>query len=187
MFFLPIPYNGGIYVYKGGHVIFSCRIGTSSLGEGEVCLPRRKHHRWEGVVSFGATRLVVYSVFLLALSRELLLDGPWACPRSRVFDGDLVFEGVRAGPRPALDQVQVLAGALKISLWTEVRHVDHERIAFPMAARVTIPLADVGRQVGTPVHEDVPLPASPLTHVVEHRDAPRGLHDPPEAPAERAS
>ncbi len=49
--------------------MFSVRIRTSSVGEGEVCLTRRQHHRWEGVVSFGATWLVVYSVFLLALSR----------------------------------------------------------------------------------------------------------------------
>src|SRR5262249_4855150 len=47
-----------------------------------------------------------------------------------------------------------------------------------------IPLADVGRQVRAAVHDDVALPAFPLTDVVEHRDAPRSLHDPAEAPAE---
>src|SRR5467141_2460685 len=50
-----------------------------------------------------------------------------------------------------------------------------------MAARVTEPLADAGRQVGSPVRDDVALPPLPLTHVVEDRDAARSLHDPAEA------
>ena len=49
-------------------------------------------------------------------------------------DGDLVVEGIRAGPRPALDQVQVLTRALKIGFGTEVRHIDNERRAFPTPA-----------------------------------------------------
>src|ERR1700732_5178150 len=56
-----------------------------------------------------------------------------------------------------------------------------------MAARGAIPLADVGRQVGGLVHDDVPLPAFPLTHVVEDRDATWRLHDPPEAPTKRGA
>ena len=35
-------------------MVFSCRIRTSSLGEGAFVLARRQHHRWEGVVSFDA-------------------------------------------------------------------------------------------------------------------------------------
>ena len=44
-----------------------------------------------------------------------------------------------------------------------------------------------GRQVRAPVHHDVALPAFPLAYVVEHRNPCRGLHDPPEAPAERGA
>src|ERR1700751_1937619 len=51
-----------------------------------------------------------------------------------------------------------------------------------MAARVAEPLPDVGRQVGPSVHEDVALPSLPLTHLIEDRDAARGLHDPAEPP-----
>src|SRR5206468_4321943 len=50
----------------------------------------------------------------------------------------------------------------------------------PAATRVAIPLTDAGRQVGPPVHDDVALPPLPLAHVVEDRDAARGLHDPAE-------
>src|SRR5262249_54377405 len=56
-----------------------------------------------------------------------------------------------------------------------------------MAARVAVPLADVSRQMGAPVHDDTALPALPLTHVIEHRDAARRLNDPAEAPAECSS
>ena len=91
----------------------------------------------------------------------------------------------RPGARPALDQVQVLARALEIGLRTEVRHVDDERVALPVAARVAVPLADVGRQMRASVHDDVALPALALAHVVEDRDAARRLHDPAEAAGRR--
>src|SRR5882757_8301288 len=80
-----------------------------------------------------------------------------------------------------LDQMQVLAGALVVGLRTEVRHIDHERVALPVAARVAVPLADAARQVRTSVHDDVALPALTLAHIVEYRDAARRLHDPAEA------
>src|ERR1700676_2392762 len=56
-----------------------------------------------------------------------------------------------------------------------------------MTSRVAIPLADIGRQMRTSVHDDVALPPLALTHVVEHRDAAWCLHDPTEAPAERCA
>src|SRR5258708_19248741 len=77
--------------------------------------------------------------------------------------------------------MQVLAGALKVRLRAEVRHVDDECIPFPMTTRVTVPLADIGRQVRTSVHHDVALPPLPLTYVVEDRHAARRLHDPAKA------
>src|SRR5215468_2891324 len=77
--------------------------------------------------------------------------------------------------------MQVLAGALVVRLRTEVRHIDHERVAFPVAARVAVPLADVGRQVWTSIHDDVALPALTLAYVVENRNAAGRLHDPAEA------
>src|SRR5260221_6842623 len=90
------------------------------------------------------------AVLLVALSAELLLDGPWPRPHGWIFDRDLVREGLWPGARPVLNQVQVLARPLEIGFRTEVGHVDHKRVALPMAARVAEPLADVSR---------LPLPA----------------------------
>src|SRR5438094_6803399 len=79
--------------------------------------------------------------------------------------------------------MQVLARALKIRLRTEVRDVDDEGVALPAPTRIAIPLADAGRQMRAAIHHDVALPALPLTHVVEHRNASWRLHDPMRAVA----
>src|SRR5713226_7011925 len=168
-------------------VVFCCRVRTSALRKGEVFHARSQQQRREGIVSFDATRLVIRFVFLVALFGELLFNGPWPRPHGGIFDRDDVLERGWPSPRPALDQVQVLTRTLKIGFPAEVRDVDHERIALPVATRVAKPLADVGRQVRTSVHDDVPLPPLPLTHVVEHRDAAGCLHNSAEAPAVRGS
>src|SRR5947208_8199596 len=138
------------------------------------------HQPRETIVAFEAARLGIKPVLFIALPRELLLDGPRPRPHGRIFDRDLVGEGLWPCARPALNQVQVLARSKDIGFRTEVGHVDHKRVALPMAARVAEPLTDVGRQMGASVHDDVALPSLPLTHVVEDRDAARGLHDPAE-------
>src|SRR6266853_818150 len=76
--------------------------------------------------------------------------------------------------------MQVLARPKGIGFRTEVGHVDHQRVALPMAARVAVPLTDTGRQVGAAIHDDIALPPLPLTHVVEDRNAARRLHNPAE-------
>src|SRR5438105_4923534 len=96
---------------------------------------------WETIVSFDAARLSVYSVFLVVLQNEFLFGSPGPHPHRRVFDGHNIFKGGRTGSRPAFDQVQILARALEIGLRTEIRHVDHQRIALPVPARVAVPLA----------------------------------------------
>src|SRR5438445_12108043 len=169
------------------HVVAGCRIRTSSFRKGALFHAPSTQQPREAIVSLDATRLVINSVVLVALLGELLLDHPGPRPHRRIFDRDRVFERVRPGSRPALHQVQVLARALIIGLRTEIRHVDHQRIALPMAPRVAVPLADAGRQVRASVHDDVPLPPLPLTHVVEHRDRVCCLHNAAEAPAERGS
>src|SRR5258708_8028390 len=79
--------------------------------------------------------------------------------------------------------MQILARALNIGLGTEVCHIDDKSVALPMTTRVAEPLADIRRQMRACVHDDVALPALPLTYVVEHRDAAWRLHDASEAPA----
>src|SRR5262249_22509794 len=83
--------------------------------------------------------------------------------------------------------MQVLARTPIIGFRAEVRHVNDERISFPVTARVAIPLPDAGRQMRAPVHDDVALPTLSLAHVIEHRDAARRLHDPTKASAECGS
>src|SRR6266478_8114684 len=139
------------------------------------------------IVAFNAARLGIESVLLLALPGELLLDGPRTRPQGRVFDCNFVGEGPWAGTGPTLDQVQILARSKYIGFRTEVGHVDHKRVALPMAARVAEPLTDARRQVGAPVHDDVALPPLALIHVVEDRDAAGRLHDAAEAAAEEAA
>src|SRR5882762_5815027 len=103
-----------------------CRIGTFSLlEEGLFRAPSMQQSR-KAIVSFDAARLVKNSVLLVALLGELLFDGPRPRPHGRIFYRHGIFERGRAGARPTLDQVQILARALKIGLRAEVRHVDDE-------------------------------------------------------------
>src|SRR5262249_30206070 len=154
---------------------------TSSLRKGELFRARSPHQSRQTVVSFDAARLIIKSVLLVALPGELLADRPGLRPHRRIFDRGNVLKRGRPGARPALDQMQVLARALVVRLRAEVRYVDNERIPFPVTSRVTVPLAHIGRQVRTFVHDDVALPPLPLTYVVEDRDAARRLHDPAKA------
>src|SRR5258706_14949481 len=105
----------------------------SALSKCEFFHARATQNSGEAIVALDAARLVVDSVLLVALHAELLLDRPGPGPHSRVFQRNDVFERGRTSPCPALDQVQVLARALIVGLGTEVRHVDHEGIALPMA------------------------------------------------------
>ena|SRR6266849_2971619 len=77
----------------------------------------------ETIVSLDAAWLGIEPVVLVVLLGELFLDGPGLSPHGRIFNGDDVFERGWPGPRPALNQVQILARALKIGLRTEVRHI----------------------------------------------------------------
>src|SRR5580704_14391387 len=87
--------------------VVCCRgLWSPSFRKGEVCQARSTQQPREGIVSFVAARLVIDSVFLVALPGELLLHGPWTRPHGRIFDRDRVFERGRPGPHPALDQVQ---------------------------------------------------------------------------------
>src|SRR5215471_2529197 len=89
-------------------VVSGCRIRTASLRKGELLHPPSMQQPREAKVSFDAARLVIKSVLLVALPGELLLNGPGLSPHGRIFDGHDVFKRSRPGPRPALDQMQVL-------------------------------------------------------------------------------
>src|SRR5215467_2303284 len=115
-------------------------IGTPSLSKGKLLDARSMQQSWEPKDSFDAARLVIKPVLLVVLLGELFPGGPGLGPYGRVLDPHLVFERGRPRPRPSLDEVKVLTRALKVSLRTEVGHIDDEGVALPMAARVAIPL-----------------------------------------------
>src|SRR5207245_178482 len=169
------------------YVVHGSRIVTSSLRKGALFHAPSMQQSRQAIVPFDAARLVINSVLIVALPGELLLGGPWPRPHGRIFDRDLVREGLWPGARPALNEVHVLARAEEIGLRAEVGHVDHKRVALPVAARIAEPLADTGRQVRAPVHDDVALPALALIQVVEHRDTTRRLDDSPVAAAEQTA
>src|SRR5437016_11847660 len=107
----------------------SQRVGTFSLREGLIFQPCVPHDGWEPDVSFDTARLVINPILLVALFGELLLHGPRTRPHRRIFDGDLVFERLGTGPRPALDQMQILARTPVVGFGAEIRHVDDETIS----------------------------------------------------------
>src|SRR6266849_1949633 len=89
-------------------IVSGCRIRTSSFCKGELLQPPSMQQPREAIVSFDAARLGIKSVVLVALLGELLADGPGLRPHCRIFDGHDVLKSGRGGPRPALEQMQVL-------------------------------------------------------------------------------
>src|SRR2546422_10911101 len=83
-----------------------------------------------------ASRLVVDPVRLIVLPGVFLLGCPRFRPRGGIFYCDHVLERVWASALPAFDQMPVLAGSHEVGLGTEIGDIDHQRIAFPSAARI---------------------------------------------------
>src|SRR5471030_148767 len=78
-------------------------------------------------------------VEVLALALEILHRNhrrPRAAPRIRILDGELVIDRVLVRAPEALRELHVLGGSLEGHALEigEVRRLDHERVAFPMAA-----------------------------------------------------
>src|SRR5882672_5664912 len=94
---------------KGRGTVLGGRVRALPRRKGAVLHARSTQQPREAIVSFDAARLVINSVGLVALLGELLLYGPRLGPHRRIFDGNDVFERSWRRPRPALDEVQVLA------------------------------------------------------------------------------
>src|SRR5262249_20858802 len=88
--------------YQATYAVLRSRIGTSALGKGALFHAPSLQLSRQGIVSFGAPRLVINSILFAPLSGELLAGDPRPGPHRRIVDRDLVFEGVRPGARPAL-------------------------------------------------------------------------------------
>src|SRR5215470_11058553 len=83
-------------------VVLGCRVRAAPFRMSEFLQPRSPDQPWMAVISLDAAGLVIEPVLLVALSCELLLDGPGPGPHGRVFDPDHVFKRVRPGSGPAL-------------------------------------------------------------------------------------
>src|SRR5260370_13468946 len=90
------------------YIVCCSRIGTLPLHKGALVHSPRMQQSHKPIVRIDAARLDVESVLLIALFGEVLLDGPRPRPNGRIFDRDLVLEGVRPGALPALDEMQIL-------------------------------------------------------------------------------
>src|SRR5262249_9553981 len=90
------------------HVVPRCRVRTSTRREGALLHASTTEQSREAIVPFNAAWFVIGAVLLVALLQELLLDGPGPRPHRRIFDRHDIFERVRSGPCPTLDQMQIL-------------------------------------------------------------------------------
>ena len=110
---------------------------------------------------------------LLAVERlHRHLEGPRAFPSLRVVDGRLVEQrpGVDAGQ--PLGQAHAAGSGAPLPPGVEVRRLDDERVALPVAARLARPLEQVRRQRRTAVERD---DARGVHHLRHDRDVVRGL------------
>ena len=107
---------------------------TASGNFGSGCDARPAQQRRQAVIPLVAARLIINLVRRIALLLQLLLDGPWSRPRRRVVNGDHILDGVRVETRPPFHQMQIFVSSLKIEFRREIRDVDDERVAVPMAS-----------------------------------------------------
>src|SRR5258708_12355159 len=62
--------------YQATYAVLGSRIGTSALGKGALFHAPSLQLSRQGIVSFGAARLVINSILFVPLSGELLAGGP---------------------------------------------------------------------------------------------------------------
>src|SRR4029077_12825453 len=83
--------------------------------------------------------------------RHRNLRGPRLGPRRGIFGSELVRDLIVGIAREALHQVQFLPRSSESASSSEIGRIDHQRIALPMADRVSLPLAHVLRDMRAPV------------------------------------
>ncbi len=101
--------------------------------------------------------------------------GPGLGERIRVVDGVLVEERVVVDTREAFLDVHLGAGPPEARFVREVRCVDDQRVAFPMATRIPAPLTDILRETGPIAQRD---DAGGVDHFRENHEVIGGLEQP---------
>src|SRR5436190_3507292 len=94
----------------------------------------------------------------LRVAGEIDADIPRALKDLGIFDGRLVTYGIGSSSRIAFDNMELaavkIAGVIEPCFRLEVRHVDHERVSFPSAARVSHVELNTFVVVRTSIRED---------------------------------
>src|ERR1700680_2273186 len=116
-------------------------------------------------------------VFLIGLLFQRLHCRPRTRPCGRIFDSYRVLKPILAYAFEALDHVSVLTRAQIIRLGREVRNVDDQRVALPMAARIPLIGPDARRQVLAAVDRNCADETLPLERVHYDADLSWRLHD----------
>src|SRR5437016_3156413 len=98
--------------------------------------------------------------------------GPGSRPDRRIVDREFVLKPVCGDACEAFDHMQPRAGPSEVDLRGEVCGVDNKRIAFPMSAGVTQPLAEVLAEMWARVERN---DAMFVDHLVENRHVSSGL------------
>src|SRR6266566_155438 len=103
------------------------------------------------------------------------LSGPGFRPSRRIFDRELIEQRVHVDTRETFDQTQVLAGSSEVRFIREIGCFDDQRVAvFPMATRVSQPLADVLRKMRATVQWD---DSGVVNHLHQDHNRSRSLHN----------
>ena len=106
--------------------------------------------------------------------RQRRFRRPRLVPRRRILDRELVVDHVVGHAREALGHLHVLARAAERVLAVEVRRLDHQRVAFPAAARESDPLPHALRRLRPAVERD---DAHVVNHLGQDHHVARRLHD----------
>src|SRR5262245_30060323 len=94
--------------------------------------------------------------------------------RGRVVHGELVQQRVLVDASETLDEMELVVSPAKTGPAVEVRRVDDERVALPLAARIAQPRPHAGRDVRTAVQRNDPRV---VNHLVGDDDVARHLKD----------
>src|SRR5712671_3982595 len=128
---------------------------------GLFCGARSGENAGHGVVAFVAG---IFVDGLVALAHRNN-NGERPRPYARIIDGELVHECVGIDTREFLDEAQVRAGVRETCLAFEVDRFNDQRVALPVAPRITPPKRDV--PMWTSVERNDPRI---VDHLVDDRD-----------------
>src|SRR5580704_17269928 len=82
-------------------------------------------------------------VELIRYRHEGRLCGPGSCKSQRIVDREPVKDCIGANTREPFDHVQVLARSPEPGLAGEISRIDYQRVAVPVANRISHPLPNV--------------------------------------------